>query len=62
MGKVVVVMNDLTESEKRKFGDGIGGYSSRRDMQYQVSWREAAEQEQKDSKIERLIKQSGENK
>jgi hypothetical protein len=39
-------MSELTEKEKIKHGDGMGGYSSKRALEYQVSWREKLEQEQ----------------
>ena len=49
-------MSDLTEDEKRKFGDGMGGYSSKRDLNYQVRWREELEQKQAKDKLDRILK------
>ncbi len=44
-------MYELTEQEKQKHGDGLGGYSSKRALDYQVSWREKLEQDQAKTKI-----------
>ena len=49
-------MADLTEDEKRKFGDGMGGYAAKRDWEYQVRWREELEQKQSEGKINKTLK------
>jgi hypothetical protein len=43
-------MGELTEKEKIKYGEGFGGYSSKRDRDYQVRWREELEQKQAEDK------------
>lgn len=48
-------MAELTEDEKRKHGDGMGGYASKRDLNYQVRWREELEKKQAQERLERLI-------
>jgi hypothetical protein len=41
-----------TKADEIKFGGGMGGYAAKRDLEYQVSWREKLEKSRCDVKID----------